>query len=243
MGCIYIELTEHPSELTRYECAEIVAELNVRPMLACPPWRLHMKRWRSGSQQGTQADPKASDERLDIAALNAVAAQDREAFDQLYRRYYPRLIDFLTRLVGRAGLVEEVVNDTMYVVWSRADSFAGRSRVSTWIFGIAYKQAIKRLEREGRHRTERLPQDWESWAPNVGADSEISKLQIQEMLDKAIARLNPTHRSVVELTYHFGYSYIEIAEIVGCPVNTVKTRMFHARAKLRRILGVLARRE
>ena len=79
MGCIYIELTEHPSELTRYECAEIVAEPNVRPMLACPPWRLHMKRWRSGSQQGTQADPKASDERLDIAALNAVAAQDRDA--------------------------------------------------------------------------------------------------------------------------------------------------------------------
>jgi RNA polymerase sigma-70 factor (ECF subfamily) len=63
------------------------------------------------------------------------------------------------------------------------------------------------------------------------------------MLDKAVQRLSPSHRSVVELTYHFGYSYLEIAEIVGCPVNTVKTRMFHARTQMRRILEVLARRE
>jgi RNA polymerase sigma-70 factor (ECF subfamily) len=62
-------------------------------------------------------------------------------------------------------------------------------------------------------------------------------------LEKAMRRLSPNHRSVVELTYHFGYSYIEIAEIMGCPVNTVKTRMFHARARLRRILETLARRE
>ena len=182
-------------------------------------------------------------ERLQIARLDAVAAQDREAFDQLYREYYPRLMDFLVRLVGRSGLAEEVANDTMYVVWSRAGSFAGRSRVSTWIFGIAYKQGIKRLEREGRRRLERLPEDWESRAEEVSVDSQISTLQLQQTLDKALQRLSARQRSVVELTYHFGYSYTEIAEIVGCPVNTVKTRMFHARAQLRRILETLARRE
>jgi len=181
-------------------------------------------------------------ERLQIARLNAVAAQDREAFDQLYREYYPRLMDFLVRLVGHSGLAEEVVNDTMYVVWSRAGSFAGRSRVSTWIFGIAYKQGIKRLEREGRRRLDRLPEDWESRAEEVSVDSQISTLQLQQTLDKALQRLSARQRSVVELTYHFGYSYIEIAEIVGCPVTTVKTRMFHARAPLRRILETLARR-
>jgi RNA polymerase sigma-70 factor (ECF subfamily) len=131
----------------------------------------------------------------------------------------------------------------MYVVWSRAASFAGRSRVSTWIFGIAYKQAIKRLEREGRLRLDRLPDEQESHAAVPSVESEISSLQLQEMLDKAVQRLSPSHRSVVELTYHFGYSYLEIAEIVGCPVNTVKTRMFHARTQMRRILEVLARRE
>lgn len=189
------------------------------------------------------AGPKAHAERLQVAQLSAVAAQDREAFDRLYREYYPRLMDFLARVIGQSGLAEEVVNDTMYVVWSRASTFAGRSKVSTWIFGIAYKQAIKRLEREGRQRFDRLPEDWEVLADNLSTDSEISKLQLQESLDKAMQRLSESHRSVVELTYQFGYSYLEIADIIGCPVNTVKTRMFHARAQLRRILETLARRE
>ncbi|HJP35738.1 MAG: RNA polymerase sigma factor [Gammaproteobacteria bacterium] len=187
--------------------------------------------------------PKARVERLEVARLNAVAGQDRKAFDQLYREYYPRLMDFLARVVGNPGLAEEIVNDTMYVVWSRAGTFAKRSRVSTWVFGIAYKQAVKRLEREGRRRLERLPENWESGSENVSIDDEISTLHLQESLEKAMRRLSPNHRSVVELTYHFGYSYIEIAEIMGCPVNTVKTRMFHARARLRRILETLARRE
>ena len=77
----------------------------------------------------------------------------------------------------------------------------------------------------------------------LSVDSEISRLQREESLEKAMSRLSERQRSVVELTYQFGYSYAEIAEIVGCPVNTVKTRMFHARAQLRRILETLARRE
>lgn len=182
-------------------------------------------------------------ERRELARLEQIAAQDRDAFDALYRDYFPRLMDFLARLVGHGGLAEEVINDTMYVVWTRADTFAGRSRVSTWIFGIAYKQAIKRLEREGRARLDKLPDDWEPDSRQLSVDSAIPTLQLQEMLDKAMQRLSPPHRSVVELTYQFGYSYAEIAEIVGCPVNTVKTRMHHARLQLRKILEVLAKRE
>ena len=133
-----------------------------------------------------RASRNAGAEEQQIAQLNAVAAHDREAFDQLYREYYPRLMDFLARLVGHGGLAEEVVNDTMYVVWSRASTFAGRSKVSTWIFGIAYKQAIKRLEREGRHRLDRLPEDWESMEDSLSVDSEISRLQREESLEKAM---------------------------------------------------------
>jgi RNA polymerase sigma-70 factor (ECF subfamily) len=182
-------------------------------------------------------------ERRELARLDAIAAHDRDAFDALYRDYFPRLMDFLARLVGHGGLAEEVINDTMYVVWTRADTFAGRSRVSTWIFGIAYKQAIKRLEREGRARLDKLPDDWEPESRQLSVDSEIPTLQLQDLLDKAMQRLSPSHRSVVELTYQFGYSYAEIADIVGCPVNTVKTRMHHARTHLRKILELLAKRE
>ena len=72
------------------------------------------------------------------------------------------------------------------MVWNRAGTFAGRARVSTWIFGIAYKQAIKRLEREGRMRLDRLPEDWEPLVDSASTESDISKLQLQESLDKAV---------------------------------------------------------
>jgi len=191
----------------------------------------------------SKSDPKSAAEQAEAARLDAIVCRDRDAFDALYRDYYPRLMDFVTRLVGHGGVAEEVVNDTMYVVWARAASFGGRSRVSTWIFGIAYKQGLKRLEREGRLRLDRLPDDWDTQAEELSVESEISTLQLHEMLDKMLQRLSPSHRSVVELTYQYGYSYLEIAEIIGCPVNTVKTRMFHARTQMRRIMEVLARRE
>ena len=83
-------------------------------------------------------------EQAEIVQLQAVAAHDRNAFDALYRSYYPRLNDFLARLVGNyPGLAEEVLNDTMYVVWTRADTFAGRSRVSTWIIRYCLQASLE----------------------------------------------------------------------------------------------------
>ena len=202
-----------------------------------------MRGRRPDRQAHVGRDPASDSERRELARLTAIAAHDRDAFDALYREYFPRLMDFLARIVGQGGLAEEVINDTMYVVWTRADTFAGRSRVSTWIFGIAYKQAIKRLEREGRARLDKLPDDWEPESRQLSVESEIPTLQLQDMLEKAMQRLSPSHRSVVELTYQFGHSYAEIAEIVGCPENTVKTRMHHARTQLRKILEMLAKRE
>lgn len=181
-------------------------------------------------------------EQRDLELLEAVVRKERSAFDELYRRYYPRLMDFLGRLVGRPELAEEVVNDTMYVVWTAGASFAGRSKVSTWIFGIAYKKAIKRLERDNRGITESFTEQHEP-AFEHDVDMQIDAEQSKRVLNAALMRLSPAHRSVVELTYLMEYSYGEIAEIVGCPVNTVKTRMFHARSQLRRLLSAIGNRK
>ncbi|MGH8598971.1 MAG: RNA polymerase sigma factor [Gammaproteobacteria bacterium] len=174
----------------------------------------------------------------DLAALDAIVAGNRIAFDELYRRYYPRLMDFLARVVNHRELAEEVVNDTMYTVWTAGASFAHRSKVSTWIFGIAYKKALKRIERDKRVVTESLNESHEV-AVDADFGAELDAVQLRGTLDRAMTQLSVAHRSVVELTYLMDYSYEEIAEIVGCPVNTVKTRMFHARARLRRLLTAL----
>src|SRR5690606_6204364 len=146
--------------------------------------------------------------------------------------------DFLGRLVGGREAAEEVVNDTMYAVWTGGASFAGRSRVSTWIYGIAYKKALKRFERDRRQPTEAMSEGLD-FAADTDLLAEADAAQLNRMLDGALARLSPAHRSVVELTYRMDCSYEEIADIVGCPVNTVKTRMFHARSHLRRLLGAM----
>ncbi|MGR8947530.1 MAG: RNA polymerase sigma factor [Gammaproteobacteria bacterium] len=178
----------------------------------------------------------------DKALLAAIARGERDAFDRLYRRYYPRLRDFLGRLMtNKHEAVDEVLNDTMYVVWTKAGTFRNESRLSTWVFGIAYRKALKHFAKESRNRLEQMPDDW---ALSLSDGNDIAaNAQLRDTLLKAVEKLSPIQRSVVELTYEYGYSYAEIAQILGCPENTVKTRMFHARDKLRKILETLARWE
>lgn len=177
----------------------------------------------------------------DRALLRSVAAGDRRAFRALYERFYHQILRFIYRITRRFDVAEEGVNDVLLVVWQDASSYAGRSRVSTWIMGIAYRKALKLAERS-RRRQERFPSTdpvcLGDMAPDEAAHPETNELK--DWLAAALEQLSGEHRAVVELTYYHGYSYAEIARIVDCPVNTVKTRMFYAREKLGRLLPPLA---
>ena len=171
-----------------------------------------------------------SDER---ALLQAVARRDRNAFTELYRIYQRRLYGYLRRFVTNPVLVEEIVDDVMFVVWTDAKKFRGKSAVSSWIFGIAYRKALSTLRREGRYEAP-LRRDIETADPQGLPRADL------ELIHAGLAGLSPDHRQVIELTYFCGYSYLEIAAIADCPVNTVKTRMFHARRRLKVLLPRLA---
>jgi RNA polymerase sigma-70 factor (ECF subfamily) len=114
-------------------------------------------------------------------------------------------------------------------VWLKASDFRGASRVSTWIVGIAYRRAL-RTQRQARQAHD-----------NPGGESSLTDAAIaadvpkdeREWLQPALSQLPLEQRLVLEFTYLMGHSCEEIAEIMQCPVNTVKTRMFHARQKLR----------
>lgn len=183
----------------------------------------------------------------DLELMRAVARQDRRAFKMLYDRYAPRIGSYLLKLLKRPEQVDEAVNDTMLAVWRDAGRFdPAQGRLLTWLFGIAHHKGLKILRQARRFRSE-VSFDPEPSAAldeaEVGEDAPqaVSPLdperavlgwELGQTLLWALDQLSPEHRAVIELTFGEERSYTEIANIVGCPVNTVKTRMFHARKKL-----------
>jgi len=182
-----------------------------------------------------RADTARSPAPDDRELLARIASGDLQAFERLYRLYQPRLTRFLTTLLKRPQLIEEVLDDTMMVVWQTSGNFRGSSKPSTWIFAIAYRKAYKAKARwpdpvEDPEFDTRISRD-------PGPDEELHHQRQRTALMKAMDQLSPDHRAVVDLTYFHGMGYREIADIVDCPVDTVKTRMFHARRRLKQAMS------
>ena len=189
---------------------------------------------RQGAAPGQRYIDARAKSRDEPCLLGRIAVGDRGAFEDLYRIYHPRLTRFLLNTTHRPQLVEEVLNDTMMVVWNRSESFNGLSKVSTWIFAIAYRKALNALRRRDEPIEDQQAETRASADP--GPEQQIGDRQVQEHIASAMGELSADHRAVVDLTYFHEMGYREIAEIMDCPVDTVKTRMFHARRHLKRVL-------
>jgi RNA polymerase sigma-70 factor (ECF subfamily) len=176
-----------------------------------------------------QAPPEKDGDR---SLLRRVADRDREALTELYRRYHARLFKFVYRLTGSYTIADELETEVMLAVWDKAPAFRGDSKVSTWIFGIAYKMAFRRLKRE---RLQPLQPAAGDWLEEVPADSGAG-IETEDWVRRGLLSLPPAHRITVTLVFWLGLTYEETAVVTGCPVNTVKTRMFHARRKLKELL-------
>ena len=174
--------------------------------------------------------PEPTAENEERTLLSAIAGKDRQALERLYVLYHPRLFKFIFRFANTYEQTDELVNDVMLVVWTRAHTFRGASRVSTWIFGIAYRLTMKRVSRR------RLRLVSGDAAENI-VDQRDPLGENRDWVIRSIEELPDAQRTTVILAFYAGFSYEEIAEITNCPVNTVKTRMFHARRKLKDILN------
>ena len=182
------------------------------------------------------------DDAADRDALRAVARRDRRAFEQLYRRHHPRLARFLRRFTARADLIDDVVNETMWVVWRQAATFRGDSRVGTWIVGIAYRCMLKGLR--GAAPADEVSEsmlghteaaEMSAWH----ADPQPAR-ELQDWVEHGLRTLPEDQRATLELAYVAGLSCEEIAVTMGCAVGTVKARMFRARVRLRSVMPALA---
>jgi RNA polymerase sigma-70 factor (ECF subfamily) len=189
----------------------------------------------AGADSDAPAAGRARANGEDAALIARVIRGERAAFESLYQRFHPRLRRFLERMTRRPHLVDEIVNDTLLVVWRKAASYDGTSSVSTWIFAIGYRKALKALKQVDDPLDADLDQHTNPDAH--GPDAIFLRQEVRALLHDALATLSPEQRAVVELTYFHECGYREIAAILDCPVDTVKTRMFHARRKLRTVLA------
>lgn len=169
--------------------------------------------------------------------IRRVAERDRRAFEELYGLYHRRLARFLTRLTRRYDVAEEIINDTFWVVWRNAGDFRGASQPSTWILGIAYRKARNAFRSAARARAR---QNLDPASFPLTTEEPAREAELRDWLAHALEKLPVEQRLAVELCYELGHSCEEIATIMGCPVNTVKTRLFHARAKLQKLLPELS---
>jgi RNA polymerase sigma-70 factor (ECF subfamily) len=169
----------------------------------------------------------------DAALITLVASGDRVAFEKLYSAYQRRISRFLARFIRSRENLEEIIDDTFMVVWQNARHFRHASRLSTWIMGIGYRTALKSI------RNSKYQKAMQNIEDLTDRPNHVMECEQQDWVNKGLDRLPLEQRLIVELAYGLGHSMEEISAITCSPIGTVKTRMFHAREKLRHYLPAL----
>lgn len=171
----------------------------------------------------------------DEILIARIAQGDRLAMQVLYGRHHVRVYRFGLRLVRNEQTAEDLISEVFLDVWRQAGKFEGRSAVSTWLLAITRFKALSALRR-------RKDFELDDEAANAIEDSSdnpetaAQKKDTSAALRECLAGLSADHREIVDLVYYHEKSVEEVAEIVGIPENTVKTRLFYARKKLAELL-------
>jgi RNA polymerase sigma-70 factor (ECF subfamily) len=167
----------------------------------------------------------------DEVLIARIAGGDRLAMQVLYARHHVRVYRFVLRLVRNESTAEDLISEVFLDVWRQAARFEGRSAVTTWLLAIARFKALSTLRRKpDEELSEEMAEAIEDTADDPQAA--LEKKDKSEILRKCLNALSPEHREIIDLVYYHEKSVEEVAEIVGIPENTVKTRMFYARKKL-----------
>jgi RNA polymerase sigma-70 factor, ECF subfamily len=174
---------------------------------------------------------------LSDEALVLLAARSEEsALAELYDRYARTAYGLALRVVGDSALAEDAVQETFLAAWRSASTFVPeRGKASTWILTLAHRRAVDVVRREQRRRTDSLERASE---PATEGAAEDAWLRLQrERVQSALRQLPDTQREALELAYYGGFSQSELAERLGQPLGTIKSRMFAGLSRMRELLG------
>jgi RNA polymerase sigma-70 factor, ECF subfamily len=177
--------------------------------------------------------------------LVRISREDQAAFRQLYKAFSRKVYAYVLNMLNDHARSEEVVVDTLYEVWRHPQNFRGDSQFSTWLIGIARRKAL--MVHRAR-RPDEVHGDLEEIAEVMASDtpdgySELAGKQRREGVQHCMDKLSEEHRECLHLVFYEGMSLAEVAQVQNCPEGTVKTRLFHARQKIKNCLQALLRSE
>lgn len=177
--------------------------------------------------------------------LERIGRQDQSAFRELYQAFSRRVYAYALNMLKDPARAEEILVDTMHEVWRAPARFRGDSQFSTWLIGMARNKALMAYR---SRRPDELHADLDDIAETAASDSpdgfaQLAAKQRSEGVRACMGKLSNEHRECMHLVFFEGLSLAEVATVQGCPENTVKTRLFHARQKIKSCLQRMVERE
>lgn len=175
------------------------------------------------------------------ALMSAIAGGDKQALAALYRALEQPVFRFIRSRLNDPFEAGDILHDVFMDVWRSAGRFEGRSKVQTWIFGIAYRKVIDAHRRRGRVDVTDEFDDQIDDSPD--AEACLASSEEAEHVRHCLGTLKDDHRAAIAMAFYEDMTYGEIAEVAGVPEGTIKTRVFHAKKLLMRCLeGLIGRR-
>jgi RNA polymerase sigma factor (sigma-70 family) len=174
-------------------------------------------------------------DRSDEELLESIARGDDSALGALYDRFGRVAYGVAFRILRDRALAEDAVQEAFLAVWRSADSYRReRAKPSTWILTLVHRRAVDLVRREDRRRAERLDEAPE--AAGAATADEFDLRDRRSTVQAALAQLPDDQREALELAYYGGYTQSELAERLGVPLGTIKSRMFTGLTRLRELV-------
>lgn len=191
---------------------------------------------RAGKRERRRVMPKDLVHLSDEALVALIGRSDHVALAELYDRYGRVSYNLAYRILRDPTLAEDAVQEAFLAAWRSAGRFLPeRSKASTWILTLVHRRAVDAVRREQRRRAEPLE---ESFEPASEATDETAWLRLERArVQAALRRLPDQQREAIELAYYGGFTQTELAERLGLPLGTIKSRMFAGLARMRDLLA------
>ncbi len=171
----------------------------------------------------------------DLTLLQLISQGDEEALTTLYTRHGGKLYGYALRILRVPSTAEDVLQESMLTIWQRAQSYRGEGQVLAWLFGIIHHKAMRAYREKVHIPLDETIQNHNEM--NTHIDEGLISQDLREMLQDGLAVLSVEHRTVLELVFYQEMTMIEISQICGIPLGTVKSRLNYAKKALKRVLS------